>query len=97
MAEPYFGILCIKLNYPNLRGLVLILCGTAKEPTPGFKITEIAQLTECLKLARSINNPASLNNTIVQTLKNQNYIQTSQIIKKEKTISPPWTNTFNIL
>lgn len=52
-------------------------------------------LLNAKKLAKSINNTASLNNTIVETLKIQNYRQTPQIIKRKKTISPPQTNTFS--
>jgi len=78
------------------RSSIKSIYSTISKLTLDLKRPEIL-LRYASRLARGINNLASLNNTTLEKLKTQNYIQTLQIIKRENTIiSSPWTNTFNI-
>lgn len=71
------------------RSSIKSICSIVSKPTLDLKRPKIL-LRYAKRLARGINNLASLNNTTLETLKTQNYIQTPQIIKREKTIiSPP--------
>jgi len=66
------------------------------KPTPELKKKLNWQVLNAARLSRLANNPASENKITLELHNNQDYPKIPQIIKKEKTISSPWTSSYTI-